>query len=80
MKETGIRIRLDSKLRDDFVNICRSNDLTAAQVLRAFMRSYIESKSLGKQADLFSGAEFIEGEASLRGKNASLDSKNELRG
>jgi hypothetical protein len=53
MKEAGIRIRLESRLRDDFINACRSDDLTAAQVLRAFMRTYIEYKNAGRQPDLF---------------------------
>lgn len=53
MKEAGIRVRLDTRLRDDFVSACRSGDLTAAQVLRAFMRSYVENKNAGRQPDLF---------------------------
>lgn len=53
MKEAGLRIRLESRLRDDFVAACRSDDLTAAQVIRAFMRSYVEKKNTGTQPDLF---------------------------
>jgi len=55
MKESGLRIRVDNQLREDFLVACKSEDLTAAQVLRAFMRSYIEQHFRGKQPDLFSG-------------------------
>jgi len=54
-KESGLRIRVERQLRDSFLLACRRNDLTAAQVLRAFMRSYIEQESLGKQSDFFKG-------------------------
>jgi hypothetical protein len=55
IKESGLRIRVESQLRESFLLVCKKNDLTAAQVLRAFMRSYIEQQSLGKQSDLFQG-------------------------
>jgi len=56
LKESGLRIRVESQLKESFLLVCRKNDLTAAQVLRAFMRSYIEQQSLGKQSDLFQGS------------------------
>lgn len=40
--EAGLRIRVDDALRRDFISTCKSQDTTAAQVLRAFMRSYLE--------------------------------------
>ena len=46
MAENGLRIRIDDNLRSEFIQVCRGNDQTAAQVLRAFMRQYIEA---GKQ-------------------------------
>lgn len=49
MAENGLRIRMDDGLRTDFIQTCRGNDQTAAQVLRAFMRQYIEA---GKSAVL----------------------------
>lgn len=52
-KESGLRIRVENQLRESFLLVCKKNDLTAAQVIRAFMRSYIEQQSLGKQSDLF---------------------------
>lgn len=43
MAESGMRIRIDDDLRSEFIQTCRGNDQTAAQVLRAFMRQYIEA-------------------------------------
>lgn len=42
MKDAGMRIRVEPELRDDFVRLCREQDLSAAQVLRRFMRNYLE--------------------------------------
>jgi hypothetical protein len=53
MAESGLRIRVDSRLREDFLRACKKDDLTGAQVLRAFMRSYIENRYRGSQPDLF---------------------------
>ena len=53
MKESGLRIRVDNDLRQAFLSVCKSEDLTAAQVLRAFMRSYIEQRGDGLQIELF---------------------------
>lgn len=55
MKESGLRIRVELELREAFVRACKKDDLTAAQVLRAFMRNYIEHQVRGKQPDLFAG-------------------------
>jgi hypothetical protein len=41
MKDAGMRIRVEPELRDKFVNLCRDNDVPAAQVLRSFMREYV---------------------------------------
>lgn len=41
-KEVGIRIRVDEQLRRDFTEACKSQDQTASQVLRNFMRGYVE--------------------------------------
>lgn len=53
MKESGLRIRVENELREAFLSTCKREDLTAAQVLRAFMRSYVEQKAGGVQPDLF---------------------------
>ena len=53
MKTAGLRIRVDPGLRELFVNICRANDQTAAQVLRAFMRDYVEDNKENVQGNIF---------------------------
>jgi predicted DNA-binding protein len=42
MKDTGLRIRVERELRDEFLALCRKQDRPAAQVLREFMRDYIQ--------------------------------------
>ena len=42
MKDTGLRIRVQRDLRDCFVRVCQAQDKPAAQVLREFMRTYID--------------------------------------
>ena len=41
MKDTGLRIRVQRDLRDRFQRVCRAQDKPAAQVLREFMRTYV---------------------------------------
>ena len=53
MKTAGLRIRVEPNLRDLFVNICRANDQSAAQVIRAFMRNYIANNKESAQGNLF---------------------------
>ena len=53
MQGTGLRIRVDNRLRDSFVTACNSQDLTAAQVLRQFMRVFVESNINDRQSALF---------------------------
>lgn len=43
-------MNVPKELRDAFLNSTRTNDTSAAQVLRAFMRDYIRKNS---QGDLF---------------------------
>lgn len=45
MKDAGMRIRVEPELRERFVNVCREKDVPAAQVLRSFMRDYIQANS-----------------------------------
>lgn len=54
LKDSGMRIRVEKKLRDAFVQACRAQDRPAADVLRDFMRSFTE-KQLQGQAELFAG-------------------------
>jgi len=44
MKDVGLRIRVQRKLREEFLEACRAEDKPAAQVLREFMRAYIDSR------------------------------------
>ncbi len=44
-KDAGFRIRVERDLRDEFVDVCRTHDRPAAQVIRDFMRQYIEDNS-----------------------------------
>ena len=43
MKDVGLRIRVQRDLREAFLKVCRAQDKPAAQVLREFMREYVEN-------------------------------------
>jgi antitoxin component of RelBE/YafQ-DinJ toxin-antitoxin module len=53
MKEAGLHVRIDEDLRKRFVEVCQKQDITASQVLRAFMRKFIEDHYAGRQQELF---------------------------
>lgn len=42
MKDAALRIRLSTDLHQQFLAICRAQDKPAAQVLREYMRSYVQ--------------------------------------
>lgn len=42
MKDVGLRIRVQRDLREQFLETCRAQDKPAAQVLREFMRDYVQ--------------------------------------
>ena len=44
MKDVGLRIRVQRELREEFIETCKVEDKSAAQVLREFMRDYIDSR------------------------------------
>lgn len=44
VKDAGMRIRVERSLRERFITVCRLEDKPAAQVIREFMRSYVESR------------------------------------
>ena len=53
-KESGFRIRVDEQLRKDFLEACRSKDMTASQVIRHFMKDYVaEELPSSVQNELF---------------------------
>lgn len=45
MTESGLRIRVETQLRQEFMDACRAQDLTASQAIRGFMRRFIELHS-----------------------------------
>jgi hypothetical protein len=49
MKDSGLRIRIERELREKFLDICRKQDRPAAQVIREFMRTYINENDNVKQ-------------------------------
>lgn len=53
MKTAGFRIRVEPELRQAFVDACQANDQSATQVLRSFMRRYVEDIDFTRQGDLF---------------------------
>lgn len=42
-KDTGLRIRVQRELRDQFLSTCKAQDKPAAQVIREFMRAYVSA-------------------------------------
>jgi len=51
MKDSALRIRVQRDLHDRFLEVCRSQDKPAAQVLREFMRDYVEGHGVVKKAN-----------------------------
>lgn len=56
-KDVGLRIRVSRELRDEFLAVCRVQDKPASQVLRDFMRDYIEALRQAEQQTLFDAEE-----------------------
>ncbi len=50
MKDVGLRIRIQRELREQFLSVCRMQDKPAAQVLREFMRAYVEENQVATDA------------------------------
>ncbi len=42
MKDAGMRIRVEQDLREEFIAACQTQHTPAAQVLRQFMRGYVD--------------------------------------
>jgi len=53
MKSAGLRIRIEPALRDAFVLACSERDQSAAQVLRTFIREFLDKEQQLSQGDLF---------------------------
>lgn len=45
-KDSGLRIRVQRELREKFLEVCRAQDKPAAQVIREFMRTYINQHDM----------------------------------
>lgn len=41
-KDSGLRIRVQRELREEFLAVCQAQDKVAAQVIREFMREYVD--------------------------------------
>lgn len=52
-KDSGFRIRLDDNLRRNFLQACKQQDKSAAQVIREFMRRYVDRRVDTSQGELF---------------------------
>jgi len=50
MKDVGLRIRVQRELREQFLEACKAQDKPAAQVLREFMRTFVEENLVSVQA------------------------------
>jgi hypothetical protein len=48
MKDVGMRIRVEPELREQFISLCHEHNVPAAQVLRSFMRDFVQGGSTGK--------------------------------
>ena len=55
-KDAGLRLRVERELREEFVDACRAEGRSAAQVLRDFMRVYVTRNRATAQQDLFGAA------------------------
>ena len=53
MKTSQFRIRVENNLRQTFIEACKQIDRPASQVLREFMKQFVESQNVAAQADLF---------------------------
>lgn len=52
MKDSGLRVRVEKELREEFVGTCRLQGKAAAEVLRDFMRAYVKQEHGGLQGSL----------------------------
>jgi hypothetical protein len=52
-KDSGLRIRLEDPLKRRFLRACQDQDKSAAQVIREFMRRYVDRRTDTSQGELF---------------------------
>jgi antitoxin component of RelBE/YafQ-DinJ toxin-antitoxin module len=56
-KTSALRIRIDPNLHHQFLKICKNQDRPASQVIRDFMKQYVQMHGGGLQLELFHGNE-----------------------
>lgn len=52
-KSAALRVRIAPELHREFLEVCKLQDIPASQVLRQFMRLYIDQHRQGQQSELF---------------------------
>ena len=52
-KTSALQIRIDPNLHHHFLEVCKAQDRPASQVIRDFMRQYVEMNGGGLQLELF---------------------------
>ena len=52
-KSAALRIRIEPSLHKQFISTCKAQEVKASQILRDFMRLYVEQNSEGRQTQLF---------------------------
>lgn len=52
-KSAAFRVRIEPSLHEKFISTCKAQGVKASQVLRDFMRFYVEQNSEGRQTQLF---------------------------
>ena len=52
IKDAGLRLRVERALRQEFIETCRAEGKTAAQVLREYMRDYVARNRAASQQEL----------------------------
>ena len=52
-KTSALQIRIDPNLHHHFLEVCKAQDRPATQVIRDFMRQYVEMNGGGLQLELF---------------------------
>ena len=56
-KTSALRIRIDPSLHHQFLEICKKQDIPASQIIRDFMRQYVQMHGGGVQLKLFNVSE-----------------------
>ena len=52
-KNVAFKMRVEEELRREFIETCQAEDLKAAQVVRQFMRKYVDTHKKAFQGSLF---------------------------